>query len=283
MSTKDFNYQVVENWALGPQGRAMDGVVPGVAADTRGRVFVARREPPALLVYDRDGIYLDTWGDEVLTNPHLLWVDAQDQIYVADTESHTIRCFDPEGSLVQTWGTPGTPGAPETPFNQPTKAMRGPSGDLYVSDGYGQFRIHRFSAQDELICSWGAQGVDPGHFALPHSLWVDREERVWVADRENHRIQRFDNEGRYLDEWNGLEMPMDLFITPDDEVFVVEAPSRVSIFDLDGNLLSCWGEDGSAPGQFADAPHSIWVDDQGSLYIGEVATLHNRVQKFRRV
>ena len=76
---------------------------------------------------------------------------------------------------------------------------------------------------------------------------------------------------------------MDLFITPDDEVFVVEAPSRVSIFDLDGNLLSCWGEDGSAPGQFADAPHSIWVDDQGSLYIGEVATLHNRVQKFRRV
>ena len=161
--------------------------------------------------------------------------------------------------------------------------MRGPSGDLYVSDGYGQFRIHRFSPQDELLCSWGAKGADPGYFALPHSLWVDREERVWVADRENHRIQRFDNEGRYLDEWNDLERPMALFITPDDEVFVVEAPSRVSIFDLDGNLLSSWGEDGSAPGQFADAPHSIWVDDQGSLYIGEVATLHNRVQKFRRV
>ena len=283
MTAEHFNYQIVENWAIGPRGRAMAGVVPGVAADARGRVFIARREPPALLVYDRDGAYLDTWGDELLTNPHLLWIDAQDQIYVADTDSHTIRCFDPEGTLIQTWGTPGAPGAPDQPFNQPTKAMRGPSGDLYVSDGYGQFRIHRFSAQGDLLCSWGALGTGPGQFALPHSLWVDHEERVWVVDRENHRIQRFDAEGRYLDEWNDLEMPMDLFITPDDVVFVVEAPSRVSIFDLDGRLRSRWGEDGSAPGHFADAPHSIWVDDQGSLYIGEVATLHNRVQKFRRI
>ncbi len=276
------SYEVVEQWGLGPRGRPMGGVVPAVAADSRGRVFVGRRHPPALLVYDRGGAYLDTWGAGLLKNPHLLWVDAEDRVYAADTDDHTIRCFSPQGEVVRTWGTPGVPGAPDQPFNQPTKAMRGPSGDLYVSDGYGQYRIHRFSEAGELLHSWGSAGTGPGQFALPHSLWVDRHERVWAVDRENNRIQRFDSEGRYLDEWTDLVMPMDLFITPDDTVYIVEAHSRVSIFDMEGQLLARWGEDGSAPGQFADAPHSIWVDDEGSLYIGEVATLHDRVQKFRR-
>ena len=283
MTTTNFNYEVVENWALGPQGHAMGGVVPAAAADAQGRVFIARRAPPALLVYTRDGTYLETWGADLLTNPHLLWIDDQDQVYAADIDSHTIRCFDPQGKLVQTWGTPGTPGVPDQPFNKPTKAMRGPSGDLYVSDGYGQFRIHRFDTEGKLLHSWGAEGPGPGQFALPHSLWVDRHERVWVADRENSRIQRFDAEGNYLDEWTNVERPMDIFITPDDTVFVAEDTSRVSIYNLQGELLARWGEDGSAPGQFADAPHSIWVDDEGSIYIGEVPTLHDRVQKFRRV
>ena len=283
MGSGTFAYEVVENWGLGSRGRAMGGVVPGVAADKRGRVFVGCRNPPALHVYDRDGVYFDSWGTDLLTNPHLLWIDAQDHLYVADADSHTIRCFDPQGTLVQTWGTPGEPGAPDQPFNQPTKAMRGPSGDLYVTDGYGQFRVHRFSAEGALLKSWGSEGTGPGQFALPHGLWVDREERVWVADRENDRIQRFDAEGHYLDEWTDVKRPMDIFITSDGTVFVTEAPSRVSIFDLEGSLLARWGEDGSAPGQFADHPHSIWVDDEDSLYIGEVATLHDRVQKFRRV
>ena len=275
-------YEIVEGWGLGPRGRSMGGVVPGAAADRQGRVFVGRRHPPALLVYDREGVYLDTWGAGLLKNPHLLWVDAEDRVYAADTDDHTIRCFSPQGEVVRTWGTPGAPGAAGRPFNRPTRAMRGPSGDLYVSDGYGQHRIHRISSAGELLHSWGSAGAGPGQFALPHSLWVDREERVWAVDRENNRIQRFDSEGRYLDEWTDLVMPMDLFITPDDTVYIVEAPSRVSIFDLEGRLLARWGEDGPAPGQFADAPHSIWVDDEGSLYIGEVATLHDRVQKFRR-
>ena len=116
MSSGTFAYEVVENWGLGSRGRAMGAVVPGVAADKRGRVFVGCRNPPALLVYDRDGVYLDTWGDDLLANPHLLWIDAQDHLYVADADSHTIRCFDPQGTLVQTWGTPGEPGAPDQPF-----------------------------------------------------------------------------------------------------------------------------------------------------------------------
>ena len=207
-------YEVVEHWGLGPRGRPMGGVVPAVAADSRGRVFVGRRHPPALLVYDRGGAYLDTWGAGLLKNPHLLWVDSEDRVYAADTDDHTIRCFSPQGEVVRTWGTPGVPGASGQPFNQPTKAMRGPSGDLYVSDGYGQHRIHRFSEAGELLHSWGSEGTGPGQFALPHSLWVDRHERVWAVDRENNRIQRFDSEGRCLDEWTDLVMPMDLFITP---------------------------------------------------------------------
>ena len=162
-----YNYEVVERWGLGPQGRSMGGVVPGVAADSQGRVFVGRRHPPALLVYDRDGAYIGTWGADLLGNPHLLWVDGEDQVYVADTDTHTIRCFNPQGEVVHTWGTPGVPGAPDQPFNQPTKAMRGPSGDLYVADGYGQYRIHRISDGGELVHSWGSAARVRGNSPCP--------------------------------------------------------------------------------------------------------------------
>jgi sugar lactone lactonase YvrE len=162
-----------------------------------------------------------------------------------------------------------------------------PSGDLYVSDGYGNSRIHRFTHDGELLQSWGEPGGQPGEFRTPHSAWVHTDGRVFVADRENDRIQIFSPTGEYLSEWTDVQRPQDIFIKdglvyigelgyrkgsassrrgpiPDDE------PARMSIYDLDGNVLLRWGDpDPTRDGCFI-APHGICVDDEGSLYMAEV-------------
>ena len=278
-----FNYKVVEGWGQGPEGRAFGGVTPAVATDSHDRVYVARREPAAILVYDREGRFLTAWGEGLLKSPHSVWFDERDHLYVVDVKDHTVRRFDSDGRVLQTLGTPGQVGAPGEPFNRPTWAALAPGGDLYVSDGYGQFRVHRFSADGTLQHSWGEEGAGPGQFALPHCLRVDSRGRVLVLDRENRRLQIFDAEGVYLDEWPDLDGPNDLYIDRYDNVFIAEGNYRISVFNLDGRLLARWGEQGEGPGQFADHPHGLWLDSRGDLYVAEVPFLDNRLQKFARV
>lgn len=278
-----YAFEVVEGWGLGTGGRVFGGVTPDVAVDSKDRVYITRRSPPAILVYDPDGTYVTTYADDVLSNPHNIYIDADDHLYVADTDDHTVRTFDTSGTLLQTWGTPNEPGEPGFPFNQPTKAMPSPSGHLFVSDGYGQHRIHRFSPEGDLEQSWGEEGTGPGQFALPHDLWIDERDRVLVTDRENHRIQLFDFDGTYIGEWTDTRSPNNIHITPDNDVYVAEAPHRFSIYDLDGNLLARWGEAGEGPGQFVDAPHGICVDSNGDVYVAEVPYQPDRLQKFTRV
>lgn len=278
-----FRYRVVEGWGQGPQGREFGGVVPAVAVDSQGRVYITRRKPPAILVYDETGRFLTAWGEDLFLNPHSIWISPDDRLYVTDVDDHTMRILDTNGHVLATLGTPGQPGPPDQPFNRPAWAALAAWGELYVADGYGQFRVHRFSANGELIQSWGSWGTGPGQFALPHCLRIDRHGRVLVADRENNRIQLFDATGVYLGEWTDVSGPNDIFIDQDDTVYVAEAPHRISIFTLDGQLLARWGEKGDRPGQFPDHPHGIWVDPQGNLYITEVPWLDNRLQKFERV
>ena len=275
-------YKVVEGWGQGPAGRAFGGVTPAVATDSRDRVYIARREPPAILVYDREGNYLTEWGADLFKNPHSVWFNEQDQLYVADVDDHTVRKLDTDGQVLQTLGTADMVGEPGQPFNQPTWAVEAPWGDIYVSDGYGQFRVHRFSADGTLLQSWGEEGTGPGQFALPHCLRVDSRGRVLVLDRENRRMQIFDAEGTYEGEWPNLDGPNDLYIDGDDNVYMAEGGYRISVFDLDGELLARWGEQGDAPGQFANGPHGLWLDSHGDLYVAEVPFLDNRLQKFTR-
>ena len=282
VDTTTYSYTVVEGWGQGPAGREFGGVVPAVATDSRDRVYIARREPPAMLVYDREGRFLSAWGEDVLSSPHSVWISETDHVFVADVGDHTVRTFDTDGRLLHTLGTPGQVGVPGQPFNRPTWAALAPSGDLYVSDGYGQFRVHRFSADGTLLHSWGEEGQGPGQFALPHCVRVDRRGRVLVLDRENKRLQIFDAEGTHMGEWPDPLRPNDLYIDQDDIVYIAEGQYRISILTLDGEVLARWGEQGEAPGQFADHPHGLWVDSRGDLYVAEVPSIDNRLQKFTR-
>ena len=273
-------YEVVEGWGQGAGGRVFGGVTPAVATDSRDRVYIARRDPAAILVYDSGGNFLAEWGADLFKNPHSVWFNGQDQMYVADVDDHTVRKLDTEGRVLQTLGTPDAVGAPGQPFNRPTWAVEAPWGDIYVADGYGQFRVHRFSGDGTLLQSWGEEGTGPGQFALPHGLRVDSRGRVLVLDRENRRMQIFDAEGAYMGEWPDLAGPNDVYIDSDDKVYMAEGNYRISVFDLDGGLLARWGEQGEAPGQFANGPHGLWLDSKGDLYVAEVPFLDNRLQKF---
>ena len=277
----DYQYEVVENWGRSGE-RPKLGLVSSVAVDSQDNVYVFQRSPEAvMLVFDPDGTLKRTWGQDIFVEPHGVWIGPDDTIYTADSLDHTVRCFTGAGELLWTLGTPGQTGSPGLPFNRPTWAVVAPSGELYVSDGYGQNRWHRFDSERRLLNSWGETGSGPGQFLLPHAVWVDRDNQVYVIDRTNQRVQLFTLEGEYLTEWTEMPSPNQLFIGEDDTVYIAQGARRIDVMTLEGDLLSSWGEEGELPGQFLGAPHSIWADSHSDLYVSEVGA-DDRLQKFVR-
>ena len=279
-----YTYELAEGWSKLPAGWTW-GWIPAVACDSRDRVYVYSRSEHPLVIFDRDGNFLASWGEGILQDAHGLYIDAHDNVYCTERNTHCIRKFNPNGELVMTLGTPGQSATKDgDPFNLPTALARASNGDLFVSDGYGNARVHKFSPGGELLLSWGARGSGPGQFALSHHVWVDRQDRVWVCDRENARIQIFDTEGTFLSQWTGLLHPDAIYFDPNGEViYIAELTHQVSIYALDGELVAKWGgaRKSETPGEFLACPHGICVDSHGDLYVSEVQA-DGRLQKFVR-
>ena len=204
-----YTYEIIEQWATLPTGWSF-GPMSAVATDSQDRVYAFQRKDPPILVFDRNGRYLSSWGSSAITDPHGISIN-NDVIYVTDRDDHVALKFTLDGKPLMVLGTRGQPsdtGATKDielpprsagPFNKPTEMVVAPSGDLYVSDGYRNSRVHRFSSQGQLLDSWGQPGKEePGEFHLPHSLWVDRQGQVYVCDRENSRIQVFTAAGKFI-------------------------------------------------------------------------------------
>jgi sugar lactone lactonase YvrE len=281
VGTGSYTYEVDKHWGRHPGQQSAFGLISGVACDSKDRVFLFNRLPdPRVIVLDREGNLLKEWGSGQFGHPHGIWISPDDELYLTDRDTHLVTRWTTDGRLLQSWGTSGQPGAPGQPFNQPTHAFVASDGAMFVSDGYGQRRVHRFGSDGKLEVSWGEAGDGPGQFALPHDVWVDERGRVIVCDRENQRIQFFDRDGVYLLEWPNLKAPMQVFIR-DGVLYLAEARQHISILTLDGTLLSGWGSQDPGPEQFTDSPHSIWVDSRGDIYVSEV-TGQDKFQKFRR-
>ena len=174
-----------------------------------------------------------------------------------------------------TLGTPGEPGPNDgDPFNRPTDIATDADGNIFVSDGYGNARIHKYTPEGEHLISWGERGEGPSQFSISHSVRIDKENRVWSCDRENCRLQIFDTEGNFLDEWTGLLRPNNIHFDPNEDIiYISELGRRISIFTLGRELLSSWGgggEPSETPGEFLGGAHGIWMDSRGDLYAGEV-------------
>ena len=298
---REFGFQANDRWAQAPAG--WDWVeVAGVAADKQDRVYVFSRSNHPVMVFDRSGAFLSSWGEGLFTRPHGIFIGPDDAVYCTDDCGHTVRKFTPNGRLLLTLGVSGKPsdtGATSMdfrtifragpPFHYPTNLALSASGEMYVADGYGNARVHKFSPDGRLLFSWGTPGSGPGQFNLPHGIAVDSQGIVYVADRENSRIQLFTPDGAYLSAWTDVARPCQVYIEGGDTVYVAElgflaamwpgtsapgpdAPGgRVSIFNRRGELLARWGggRNPGAPGDFL-APHGIWVDSHGDMYVGEV-------------
>jgi streptogramin lyase len=279
-----YTYTVVEGWGQLPPGWEW-GWIPAVACDSQDRIFVYSRSEHPLVLFDRAGNLLDSWGEGLLTTAHGLYIDPEDNVYCTEYDRHCIYKFNPRGELVMTLGTPGRPGARDgDPFNRPTDVAVAPGGELFVSDGYGNSRVHKLSPGGELLLSWGEKGSGPGQFDAVHCVRLDRYGRVWVCDRENNRIQIFDQEGNFLTQRTGLMRPDSICFEPHDEVVhVTEFTHQVSLWTLDGELITKWGggQPSTQPGEFLVYPHGNALDSRGDLYICEVQA-DGRLQKFER-
>ena len=286
LGSGDYVYEESADWAKLPEGWTFKEVAD-VVVDSRDRVYVFSRGEHPVTVFERDGSFVTSWGEGLFTRPHGLTVGPAGALYCADDDGHCIRKCSPEGEVLMTIGTPGEPAPPHSgrPFNRPTKVAFEPeTGDLFIADGYGNARVHRYSAAGQHLFSWGSYGVDPGEFNLVHSVATDGEGRVYIADRESHRVQVFDSQGNYLGQWNNLHRPCGLHIDG-DLVYIGQMPTDlavnanypnlgacVSIHDLTGRRLAKLGDvrRGEGPGQFT-APHGLAVDSRGDVYVGEVS------------
>ena len=277
----DYQYEPVRDWATLPSGWTF-GWIPAIAVDSRDRVYVYSRSEHPMVVFDRDGNFLTSWGEDLLHHAHGLRIDAEDNLYCTEWKSHCVHKLTTDGELQWTLGTPGVPRPPGLPFNLPTNLAIAPDGCLFVSDGYGNAKVHKFSPDGVLLKSWGEPGTGPGKFDLVHDVWVDSEYLVYVCDRSNNRIQIFDGEGNYLREWSDPYGPDFVWFDSDETIFVAELRHRVSVLDRDGQVLSHWGEKGDGPGQFPGFPHAIWGDRRGDIYVGEVG-VNAGLTKFVRV
>jgi DNA-binding beta-propeller fold protein YncE len=277
MIKQGLEYEVVNGWGKLPKGWVFTQVA-GVAVDSKDRVLVLCRGAHPIIVFSREGEFIESWGEGIFSNAHGAYIDEEDNFYCVDSADHTVRKFARDGELIFTLGTEDKPAPPGKPFNKPTDLAQAPNGDLYVSDGYGNSSVHRFTAEGELIQSWGEPGTGPGQFNLPHGVWIDGK-KVYVADRQNNRVQIFTLEGEYVEAWGNLLRPCDVYFDGRGRAYVAELTHRVSILNKRGEVLArIGGVEGSAPGQFV-APHCVWKDTHGALYVGEVLE-GQRIQKF---
>jgi peptidylamidoglycolate lyase len=301
-------YEELKNWLHLPTGIRL-GNPTGISMDTSQNLVVfhrAGREWPligsmpgetisdkTIFIIDKDkGTLLESWGDHVFVMPHGLKVDQQNHVWVTDVALHQVFQFTHDGQLLLKIGVAGIAGDDSLHFNQPTDVAIAADGSFYVSDGYGNNRIIKFSEDGKYLGEWGARGDGPGAFNVPHGICLDDHGNVYVADRENNRIQKFNPAGKFIGQYSdvnfanmtavGFDPATRNILAVDDLSFLKlkHRGSDVFIFDSTGQVQSRWGRSGSHEGA-AGWYHDITVDKKGNIYVGDI--LNNRIQKFCRV
>jgi DNA-binding beta-propeller fold protein YncE len=261
VGTGDYVYDVISPWGVLPSRMTL-GIVSHVAVDSRDRVYFYQRQNPPVLVFDDGGNFLTSWGDGRLRDAHGIYISSDDHIFVCNRDEHEVLKLTPDGRIVLSLGQRGRP-ALRAPFNHPADVAVARNGDIYVADGYGNSSVHRFSADGKHLQTWGGPGVGGSQFTTPHGIWVDGQDRIYVADRENNRVQLFSPEGDFYGEWSDLYKPMDIYIDRNGTVYVTDQIPRITMFSPEGQML--------ARGRPVDAgAHGVWGDSKGNLYLAEM-------------
>jgi DNA-binding beta-propeller fold protein YncE len=300
------SYVLVEDWPKISEDIVL-GNPTGLGIDSENNILVFHRasrewqdpmpedkisENTILTLHPQTGEILKNWGADLFIMPHGLEVDHEDNIWVTDVALHQVFKFNSDGDLLFALGESTVAGSDSNHFNLPTDVAVANDGSFYVSDGYGNSRVIKFSNDGTYLFEWGKFGNEKGEFNIPHGIDLDKSGNVYVADRENNRIQKFDSNGNFIGLWQNKVSEQLYSVTIDkknNHLFGIDymtvhdtivKGSDIFRFDLNMELKTKFGRTG-----FYDGPisryHDILVDDQGSIYVGDI--LGNKVQKFRLI
>ena len=297
------SFEVDPSWPQRPPDVGW-AAVPGIAVDKSDNVWIFTRTNPTVQVYAPDGRYLLGWrSPSPKAVAHFIRIDSAGNVWMADVGLHVVRKANRDGQTLLTLGTEGEPGMDAKHFDKPTDMAIAPNGDIFVSDGYGNNRIVHFDRHGKFINTWGKLGTAPGEFSIPHSIQCDSKGRVYVADRNNVRVQVFNQKGKLLDVWQNVLVPWGIWMSPQDEIWIcgsspmpwitdpkyptapLGCPPKDQLFmkfNSAGRVLLHWtlpkGEDDhEKPGEL-NWLHSIALDSKGNIYLGDI--IGKRVQKF---
>lgn len=260
----------------------------GVATTLEGNLIVLSRSAPPFLEFDPQGQFVRGFGaDDLLRRAHGMAIDASGNMWVTDVADHVVMKLDKDANVLLTIGTKGTAGewnqaAGALLLNEPNDVALDSQGNIYVVQGHGgdMPRVLKFNPTGEFIAQWGSRGYGPGQFVAAHAIEIDADDVLYVADRENMRIQRFDTEGNLLREWKFDAMVCAIFLHRDGFMYLTTGfDGEFAKVDMDGNVLGAIGSPGTGNGQFGEA-HALTMDAAGNAYIPDV--INRRVQKFAK-
>jgi DNA-binding beta-propeller fold protein YncE len=295
-------YEIVEGWGRLPEGVRF-GYTHGVVVDSQDRVYVHNQSKDAVIVFDRDGNFLSSWGEEFAAGAHGMFLSRErgaEYLYLADYARHIVVKTTLDGKVIWTLGVPDMPNVYDSPEKyKPTDVAVAPNGDFYIGDGYGQSWIHQYNKDAKPIRSWGGLGSEPGKLNCPHGVWVDTRRPapvLLVADRGNRRIQIFSLDGKHIGfVTEELRYPC-CFYQFGDEIYIPDLRGRVTIFDKNNKLITHLGDNPGVwekkgwpnlppeeiqVGKF-NSPHALCVDSRGDIYVvewiatGRLTKLHRR-------
>ncbi|MBI4303148.1 MAG: hypothetical protein HY665_02250 [Chloroflexi bacterium] len=287
-----YTYELLEGWAKYPEEWGILDA-PCMTVDSQDRLWVFSRGAHPITVFDNAGNLLTSWGEGLFRNAHEIYIGPDGSVYCTDDGKHTVQKFTPDGKPLLTLDKENEPSdtgySPQgnliastmtithagPPFNRPTGVALSSSGEIYVSDGYGNCRVHKFTPDGILLFSWGEPGDGPGQFRCPHCVRVDKRERVWVADRVNRRVQTFDAQGKYLSEIPADSDASVVWIDNEETVYVCGLQG-VSMFSNDGKLLARFGDQAQPEEAGLFLGHAMAVDSQNDIYIGQPSHITQR-------
>jgi len=289
-------YELAADWPQKPADIEW-AAVPGVAVDAEGNIWISTRRAPSVQAYAPDGRYLFGWGDA--PGAHGLKIDREGYVWTTDIRTHVVQKHKRDGTVLLTLGVENEAGCDERHFFKPTDLAFASNGDIFVTDGYGNARVVHFDKDGKYLSAWGSLGTEDGQFSIPHAIVIDSKDRLYIADRNNGRIQVYNTDGKLLDSWKHILIPWVLCITDKDEIWasgsspmiwsdgLLGCPPKdqlVMKFNTEGKLLELQtfpkGIDGQEkPGEL-NWVHGIALDAQGNLFLGDI--IGKRLQKFVR-
>ena len=283
----DLGYTPVPHSLSLPDGLTL-GAPSSVAIRPDGHVLVFNRGAHPLLEFDKSGTFVRSLGEGRYARPHGMRIAADNTIWTTDVVAHTVTKMSPQGDVLLVLGVKGQAGdwneaAKSRLLDEPNDMAFGPTGDIFVVQGHGKGdpRVLKFDKTGKFIKSWGGKGTGPGQFDIAHSIVIDSKGLVYVADRQNRRVQIFDTDGKFIKEWKYAGLPCGLYLGPDQQMYLATGyAGQILKLDANGKAVAATGQPGKELGQFGEA-HYLTVSPRGEIYVADTvnAVLHKFVKK----